>query len=61
VARVIAINQGAFAFAPALFGALQEATAGYAAPLLLAAILQICAALIIVAGRSRSLASVSQA
>lgn len=61
VALVIAVNQAAFAFAPAIFGALQEATAGYAAPFLLAAILQICAALTVVAGRSRSLASVSQA
>ena len=61
VALVIAINQAAFAFAPAIFGALREATAGYTAPFLLAATLQICAALIIVAGRSRLLASLPRA
>src|SRR4029077_8117979 len=53
VSLVIAINQAAFAFAPAIFGALREATAGYAAPFLLAVMLQVCAALIIVSGRRR--------
>jgi len=51
VALVIAINQGTFAFAPAIFGAVREATADYAAPFSLAAILEICAAAIILAGR----------
>ena len=54
VALVIAINQGVFAFAPATFGALREATGSYQDPFLLAAIVQICAAIIVVIGRGPS-------
>jgi predicted MFS family arabinose efflux permease len=51
VALVTAINQGVFAFAPAIFGMLREATTDYEVPFAVAAILQVCAAAIVLAGR----------
>ncbi len=51
VALVVAINQATFAFAPAIFGALRETAVNYQLPFLSAAILQICAAVIVIMGR----------
>lgn len=51
VALVIAINQAVFAFAPAIFGWLRDATASYVAAFVLAAAAQIVAALVVVSGR----------
>jgi cyanate permease len=53
VALVVAINQAVFAFAPAVFGALREATADYQAAFALAAIVQICAAIVVISGRAQ--------
>lgn len=58
VALVVAINQATFAFAPAIFGALRETAASYQLPFLLAAIVQICAAIIVMIGRSQTSAFV---
>jgi len=51
VALVTAINQAAFAFAPALFGWLHDLTTGYGAAFMLAAAVQAAAAVVIAAGR----------
>lgn len=52
VALVTAINQAVFAFAPAILGALRDATSWAGAPILLAALVQIAAAAIVLAGRA---------
>ncbi|MDB5489562.1 MAG: hypothetical protein JWQ58_3277 [Reyranella sp.] len=51
VALVVATNQAVFAFAPAIFGWLRDATESYVAAFCLAAVAQFAAALIVVAGR----------
>lgn len=50
VALVTAVNQAVFAFAPALFGLLAELSRWSGAPILLALIMQVTAALAILAG-----------
>jgi MFS family permease len=50
VALVTAVNQAAFAFAPAIFGLLREASDGYAVPFMLAVSVQIAAAVVIFFG-----------
>lgn len=52
VALVVATNQAVFAFAPAIFGWLRDATESYVAAFCLAAMAQLAAALIVVAGRA---------
>jgi MFS family permease len=52
VALVVATNQAVFAFAPAIFGRLRDATGSYSAAFCLAAAAQLAAALIVVAGRT---------
>lgn len=47
VALVVAINQAVFAFAPAVFGALRDVSAGYALPFALGAAAQLAAACIV--------------
>ena len=51
VALIIAINQGVFAFAPAIIGAMRDATANYQSAFTLLALLQLLAAAIILLGR----------
>ena len=51
VALVTAVNQAVFSFAPAVFGALRDATGGYAIPVLVAAVMQAAAALAVLVGR----------
>ncbi|WP_395708593.1 MFS transporter [Reyranella sp.] len=51
VALVTAINQAVFAFAPAIFGALRDLNANYVVAFVLAAIVQVMAAVIVVGGR----------
>ena len=51
VALVTAVNQGVFAFAPAVFGVLREASGAYTTPFLLAAVVQVIAGMVIVLGR----------
>jgi cyanate permease len=51
VALIIAINQGVFAFAPAIIGAMRDATANYQLPFALIALIQLLAAVIILLGR----------
>jgi len=51
VALAVAVNQAVFAFAPGVFGALRDATDGYAAPLAVAVALQLCGAVVVLAGR----------
>jgi MFS family permease len=55
VALIIAINQGVFAFAPAIIGALRDTTANYQLPFALIAVVQLLAAVIILLGRSSTL------
>jgi MFS family permease len=55
VALIIAINQGVFAFAPAIIGALRDTTANYQLPFALIAVVQLLAAVIILLGRSSML------
>jgi cyanate permease len=57
VALIVAINQGIFAFAPAIIGALYDATANYQLPFALIAMVQALAAVIILLGRRSSLPS----
>ena len=57
VALVTAANQAVFAFAPAVIGVLQEASGGYAAPFVLAAAVQIVAAVVVLSGRMRPAAA----
>jgi MFS family permease len=52
VALVVATNQAVFAFAPAIFGWLRDATESYVAAFCLAAVAQLAAALIVIAGRT---------
>jgi predicted MFS family arabinose efflux permease len=54
VALVTAINQAVFALAPAVLGALRDATASYAIPFALAALVEVCAAIIVASGQRRS-------
>jgi len=51
VALIIAINQGVFAFAPAIIGAMRDTTADYQLPFALIAVIQLLAAVIILLGR----------
>jgi cyanate permease len=51
VSLIIAINQGVFAFAPAIIGALRDTTANYQLPFALIAVIQLLAAVIILLGR----------
>jgi MFS family permease len=53
VALVTAINQAVFAFAPTIFGVLREVSGGYELPFLIAAVIQVIAAGVVVAGRVR--------
>jgi MFS family permease len=52
VALIIAINQGVFAFAPAIIGTLRDTTASYQLPFALIVVVQLLAAVIILLGRS---------
>jgi cyanate permease len=52
VALIIAINQGVFAFAPAIIGAMRDTTANYQLPFALIALIELLAAVIILLGRS---------
>jgi MFS family permease len=52
VALIVAINQGVFAFAPAILGALHDATSGYIVPFGITACVQLVAATTILLGRS---------
>jgi MFS family permease len=54
VALIVAINQGVFAFAPAIIGAMRDITADYRLPFALIAVLQLLAAAIILLGRGRA-------
>jgi cyanate permease len=51
VALVTAVNQAVFAFAPAVFGVLREASGAYTMRFLLAAVVQVIAGTVIVLGR----------
>ncbi|MEH2626928.1 MFS family permease [Bradyrhizobium sp. AZCC 1719] len=51
VALIIAINQGVFAFAPAIIGAMRDTTANYQLPFALIAVVQFLALAIILLGR----------
>jgi len=51
VALIIAINQGVFAFAPSIIGAMRDTTANYQLPFALIALIQLLAAVIILLGR----------
>jgi predicted MFS family arabinose efflux permease len=53
ISVVTATNQVAFAFAPTLMGLLRDATGDYSAALLLCLVLDLVAAVLIVAGRRR--------
>lgn len=61
VALIIAINQGVFAFAPAIIGALRDTTANYQLPFALIAVVQLLAGMIILLGRSPKLNSATSA
>jgi MFS family permease len=50
VALVTAANQAVFAFAPAVLGAVRDATGWTGAPILLAALVQVTAAAVVLAG-----------
>jgi predicted MFS family arabinose efflux permease len=50
VALIIAINQGVFAFAPAIIGAMRDTTSDYQLPFALIALIQLLAAVIILLG-----------
>ena len=54
VALVVAINQGVFAFAPAIIGGLRDATADYRLPFVLIAMAQFLAAVIVLLGRGKA-------
>jgi predicted MFS family arabinose efflux permease len=54
VALAVATSQGAMAFGPAVFGMLHDATASYAVPFGLAAVAQVAAGTILLAGRGNS-------
>ncbi|MBR0641927.1 MFS transporter [Plastoroseomonas hellenica] len=51
VALVTAVNQAAFAFAPAVFGALRDLAGGNTTSMLAAALVQVAAAAVVLAGR----------
>jgi cyanate permease len=51
VALIIAINQGVFAFAPAIIGMMHDTTADYQLPFAIIALIQLLAAVIILLGR----------
>jgi hypothetical protein len=48
---VTAVNQAVFASAPAIFGVLREVSGAYTVPFLVAAVVQVIAGAVIVAGR----------
>jgi MFS family permease len=52
VALIVAINQAVFAFAPAIIGALHDATSDYALPFGIIACVQLVAATVILVGRN---------
>ncbi|MGY3615583.1 MFS transporter [Bradyrhizobium sp. USDA 10063] len=52
VALIVAINQAVFAFAPAIVGALRDATSGYVLPFGIVACIQLMAAMIVLLGRT---------
>ena len=54
VALIVAINQGVFAFAPAIIGAMRDMTTDYQRPFALVALIQLLAAVIILFGRKSS-------
>ena len=54
VALVVAINQGVFAFAPAIIGGLRDATADYRLPFVVIAMVQLLAAVIVLLGRGKA-------
>lgn len=54
VALIVAVNQAAFAFAPAMFGLIRDHANDYAAAFLLAAAAQVCAAGVVLVGRRRA-------
>lgn len=51
VALIVAINQGIFAFAPAVIGVMHDTTASYQLPFALIALIQLLAGVIILLGR----------
>lgn len=53
VALVIAINQAAFAFAPAVLGALRDIGGDYTLPFAAAAAMQVAASLVVLSGRDK--------
>jgi cyanate permease len=59
VALIIAINQGVFAFAPAIIGALRDATMDYRLPFAFMAVAQLLAAVIVLLGRGTGLGASS--
>lgn len=54
VALIVAINQAVFAFAPALVGALRDATSDYLLPFGIIACIQLLAATIVLVGRGKA-------
>lgn len=54
VALAVAISQGAMAFGPSVFGMLHDTTASYVVPFALAAVAQVVAGIILLAGCGRS-------
>jgi MFS family permease len=54
VALIVAINQAVFAFAPAIIGAIRDASSSYVAPFALVACIQLFAAIIVVGGRVKT-------
>jgi MFS family permease len=54
VALATAVNQAVFAFAPVVFGALRDLQGGYALPFAAACLIQIAAALLVIAGGAGS-------
>jgi cyanate permease len=59
VALIIAINQGVFAFAPAIIGALRDTTSNYQLPFALIALIQLLAAVIILLRRNSAPPAIS--
>ncbi len=51
VALIVAINQAVFAFAPAIVGALRDATSGYGTAFGIVACIQLLAAMVVLLGR----------
>jgi MFS family permease len=53
VALVVAINQATFAFAPAVLGAIRDATSGTWAPILVVTLLEFAGGIVVLLGRQR--------